>query len=797
MKAWTLACIVVGLGLVLVFSQVSSSGSPGTAPVIPARRDSPTAADTLAASALRHSAYWMVYAPAKTPGRAIRRLALTRFADKLVPNDPQTAWLLAQSHAGQGMMRPAAEATRTYLAAYPDDFARWADWLNYSLAAIGDTAEQRLSFLQKVAEDESIPRAVRAEAESQIGSLYVRQGEKGKAADAWKLALQLDDRSPVALEGRVAASGLAPVERAAALMGLLRANPLDYDSAWDLGWLLGAQGLYEKEVEFCEHGWEVVWRRGDPDTQARFFGDYMDALLDAGQAKKALEKLAPVAQKLGKNLDVRLLQVEAWQMLGDANQAQEVLRELTAAYEKKEAGASISPDFAREVARFYLVMLRRPEAALKYARQAERLAGEDPNVQKVLGAAELAGGDKGLAAAGEARLRKLLQKDAEAAAFLAEHYYASGAKEAGEKALQAGAAVTRRGPAFRRLAAIAGKQGVKLAPAPEQAGVLKVVESFDRRCLEMALAPEKFLRVTIRPVVPRVLPGEPVEVEATLENIGPVDLPLGDGGLVSPVMGLRVTVEGFTDVFTDVPMVIWPAPRYLGSGKAVTARARLDVGRLGDFLATRPLWDLTLKVEGILGPIQKDTNFESWLPTVTIEPAKLVRQDLLEIPDLSGQFDRGSAAAWPQAYQTALGYVVRDMKQGELPARVRAARQVGALLTLVQQIETKRLEAPKNLRGQATKPVLLTMLREVLKDPSPVVRSEMLAALGTAVLDGGILEQIAPAVSDPSPLVRFRAVELIGASGTAGRQTIVDFLVQDPDELVRLMASAFLAKAKE
>ena len=84
------------------------------------------------------------------------------------------------------------------------------------------------------------------------------------------------------------------------------------------------------------------------------------------------------------------------------------------------------------------------------------------------------------------------------------------------------------------------------------------------------------------------------------------------------------------------------------------------------------------------------------------------------------------------------------------------------------------------------------MMVEMLKDPSDVVRAEMIASLGYVDLDKSIIQFLGgPLIEDPSPLVRMRLVELLGASGVPGQKTMVDYFAADGDNLVRLMASAF------
>ena len=292
----------------------------------------------------------------------------------------------------------------------------------------------------------------------------------------------------------------------------------------------------------------------------------------------------------------------------------------------------------------------------------------------------------------------------------------------------------------------------------------------------------------IEPVRAEVAPGEAISVRATLTNTGPVDVVLDEGSLTSPVMSLRVTVAGREAAFTDLPLLSWRAPHSLEPGKSLSAEMRIDLGSLALYLASRPLETVALEVNGLLGPVQLGESFESSVPKVVVPPARIVRRGLIE------SFGLDPAGDWPKTYRLSLGYVVRDMKRGSLRQRLRAARQVGSLLTLVRNVElhTQRLKAGQV--GAVTKPVLLTMLRVVLEDNSPAVRAEMVAALEHVTLDGSILPLLGPVIEHPSPLVRLRVAELMGASGIQANRTVLDYLAQDKDELVRAMAEAFRTK---
>ena len=269
----------------------------------------------------------------------------------------------------------------------------------------------------------------------------------------------------------------------------------------------------------------------------------------------------------------------------------------------------------------------------------------------------------------------------------------------------------------------------------------------------------------------------PVEVSAVLKNTSAIDVPLGEWGLVAPRIGFGVNVPGVKEPFSRLPVASWPAPRYLAAGAAVAVRARLDVGTLEDFLAQRPLEDIVVGVASTLDPLQRGNRVAGLLSGVTVPFASVRRQALVDVAEANDPQKLAQAAG------VLLQHVVYDLKNGDLPARMLAAR---------------RAALPKPVAAALSRPVLLRIVVEALKDPSDVIRAEMIAALGAVDLDDGMVSLLAPLVGDVSPLVRMRLAELLGASGLRGQTTILDhFAKDDPDEMVRKMASAFLSPPKK
>ncbi|HAU39134.1 MAG TPA: hypothetical protein DCX07_15645, partial [Phycisphaerales bacterium] len=103
-----------------------------------------------------------------------------------------------------------------------------------------------------------------------------------------------------------------------------------------------------------------------------------------------------------------------------------------------------------------------------------------------------------------------------------------------------------------------------------------------------------------------------------------------------------------------------------------------------------------------------------------------------------------------------------------------------------------QIEVPAPFARLVDKPVLLAMLKAALADRSPCVRAEALTALQDVSLDAGLLNLVATVVDDRSSLVRFRAAELLGATGSDDHKSVLDYLANDSDEMVRLIAKALL-----
>lgn len=750
----------------------------------------PIRAESLAARSLAASAEALVYAPADTPARAGRLVALAEWSAELDPDHPAVHRLLAGIYESQGRLSDAADAAERALAA--DDAPAYALQLRWLRLAVGalDQADERLALLESVIDGEKsfASDALKAEAQCRRARILLGRGERERGRQAYAAALKLDPYNPDAINGRFALlDDPTPAETVQAFLDLLAGNPLAVRQAWNAAVQLDELGLYEQALTFFDYAREVA-AAGAGGRSDLFVTHHLNALLNAGKADRALELYEDVAKQSPDSTDLQYLLIEAYRAAGRDADADAVVERLGEAYRRKRAGATVSPSFAVELAWFYLTQQDKANTALAFARQAQRSAGDDPVVRRVLGAAELASGQAENVRDGEKRLAGLIEQDIYAAVYLAEHLYEIDRPDEARKALLAGAELGRSGPAWRRLRSLAGTHTVEIPAADGAEAAAEAVDAFDSRRLEMGRAPEEFLAVTLDAPTDAVA-GDALSVRATLTNTGPLDVPLGSWGLIQPSMSLQARTAGQAGrTFTNLPMAIWPAPRTLAPGESVETTVRLDVGTLGRYLTLHALDEAALTVEGVVDPVQSGEAIVSAVEALSPEPAAVSRAGLLA-PAVLTRYGHAVGESPTDQYNLLLALLARkDLTGGDAATRMQASRQVAALLAMASADRRERGAPPTmDLR----RGVLLSILDVALRDDSPVVRAEAVAALEVVKLDEAILTRLGRLVDDPSPLVRFRVVELIGASGTQGRQTIVDYLAGDSNPHVKRMAAAF------
>lgn len=748
----------------------------------------PSEADRLAADSLRHSAMSMIHARWGTQGRAGRLVALAAYAQKLAPGDLRTAWVLSSIYDSRREYTAAEEAVLQQLLADRKDFALGSDYIRVGLAA-GAKPSDREAFLQAIMDSPDWPDPLRAQAAVEQGKAFMFNKLNTQALEMFTLALQLDKLNAEALQGALSMREPRPPleDSVGALTAMLQGSPRTMSLLRGLASVLAVMGLHQQAAPLFDAMWDdavAAAENGRPPADVS--GQYLNSLLDSDRADRAVQVFQPLREHYAQDRAVMFMLVEAYRALGRTDQADQLTQRIIGDMESAASASPLGVSEAAEMAWTYTVYSPRPDQALSYARQ---VADTDPNsavLQRLLGAAEVLSGDPALVEAGRARLEKVRDEDPAAPALLAEYYLGVGDEAAASAAIAEAVRDSYSGWIYRRVRDLAAKRNLTLPPHPSAEAARQIFQQFDPRILDMGRHPEKYLSVTLRALSDPWHVGEALEIEATFTNTGDLPVPLWAGGLIRATMTLEATAPALTqERFNNLPMVIWPAPKYLPPGESVRTVVRIDVGALEYFLARCPLEDVELTVTATLDPIQRGRETVSSVPTVTVAPLTVRRRSLL------GDLDRSDAAQWVSAYRYSLRVIMTDLVRGDLPQRMRAVRQLAELVTLVRDVQLFKTRLPSPLKGAVSKPVLLAMVGKAMQDPSEVVRAEMVAALGQAWLDEEILNVVSPAATDPSPLVRFRLVELLSAAGQGKAEQTIDLLARDADPLVRQMASAF------
>ena len=742
----------------------------------------PPEARKLAADSLCHSALSLGHLPKNQAlGWAPRIRVLLEQAERLWPDHVEVNRQLFELYQHCGEPRRAARAGRRYLMARPDDYAVGVGWIRLCQAGL-DRAEDRISALRDIASERRLDGAIRAAASAELAGIYMRQGLRDEAVKECGRALKLDPSEPEAISIRARlAAGRTEADRLADVLALFRADPASPRSAWAVARTLQALGLYDEALEYYKHADLMARVRVlSANDFAQFVVDYCNAMLDAGKAEAAVVRFEPIARRYrGRLLPLQALMWEAYRTLGKSEPAKTALETMEQTYNRRWADRQrlTGPELA-EIAWFHVVFSPDPARALKVAQEALKKAPDDPFVRRVMGSAELAAGKT---AEGIRRLRPLVANDAFAAVSLVRHFVSADQRGEAQKLVAAAVATgrPRSGMAWRELRRTIEENKLALPAGPDRARLKGILGKEGTSTFEMGKAPEKFLALKLTSVRAKVRPGEPVVVRIELENISAQSVPLGERGVLKPTVFLGVAVKGEASRRWDFPHLLsaeLPAPRYLAPGHGAALSLRVDVGEVERVLMTHPLESLTITVTPMLDPIWLGRKLYSSSPGIKAAPVIIQREPLF---GLSG----GAGAA-----RAALGRIVQDLRRGDLTARMRAARQTAALLAHVRATELGK--ARPLLPGVLNKPVLLSMTGAFLRDGTPLVRAEMLSALGFVPLEEPIIALTAPCVQDASGLVRGRLIELLAGQRTRGHETLLKLYRRDSDRFVRDMAAA-------
>ncbi len=749
--------------------------------------ETPEFVSALAADSLVNSAGSLLTTPG-AQNRGARLVALAEFARELDPRNVDACRVLADVYLIQGDSAGAAEMLRICVDASPSDSGLWMQWMASSLFAL-QTAEDRLEFLDSVVRDETLPRSVRAEATVQYVEVLIGHGQQAEAEGLFANALKLDPYHAGALQGWVEMQGsISVVDSANVMFRTLRGSPLDANVAHDLGVLMGEMGLWRDSLKFFDHAWALAVRdMGIEAIPAIWAAEYANALVDAGQLQRVVDIFTPLLEQYPNSVDILSLLAEANLGLGLEGEAMQLVESIEKVYGIESDGDLTSYDI--EKAMFYLTT--KPNTRLADVHAKAALQNVDAEVreasavlQRILGGAELRAGSVD---SGVARLRRVQGVDIYASVFLAAHHFAAGEIGLGQQAILTGSKVSRSGPAFRRLEAMAREHDVSIPPVAGAAQVSRMALDFNDLYLEIGLHPERFVEVSIVPPERPFAVGEPMVLTMEIRNIGPLAIPIGPGGLFEPVAALQVELTGPWEepkLVTSMALVVWPAPQRLARDQVVRRQVRLDTGRLGALLAAHPLDEISVTVSGIVDPVQRGDDLSGSLANVGMSPVTVTRQSVMKAAD-GGQ-------PGIDAFRDAMSALDAAADADSIRPRAQAARQAGALLALLARIDAGQTDAPPEVPLETMRSRLVQVQLKLMEDDSHYVRAEMVHSLILAGRGDRVLV-LRMGLTDQSPLVRLRTAELLGTLEDQASREMLFKLADDLNPLVAEMATIFLS----
>jgi len=711
----------------------------------------------------------------------LERAALLAQLAVQVDRNCSAAWrVLAETAQRQERYSQAADAQKQYLRSLDgSDYEGTVQWIRLSQRTVG-TSEQLEAMLRAVIAHPARSDSIRALALANVAAIEEGRGNFDSARALYARALALDANDESSARGLAGLDGeqAGPLRRAETAMALLRGNPLAIWEAWGLGLLCRTEGLHAQAVTLYGHARAVAKATGQMPSEA-FRVDHLDTLLDAGLARRAAEEFADLAKRDPIDVVAAGRMVTAYRLLGETDRAEQLIRRMHEVYRMTETLGKTDGLVAGELAWFYLIYRDRPLTAAKWAEVAQATAVPSPLGRRVWAMTRLASADEGRRKEARAALEASRESDLYANVILADDAFARSDRAAGGRYLAAAVKAVRTGPTWREAVAVAKRHNASLPPMSPAAGKLteRLAAFLGEGYLQMGRHIERHLTVKLEPVPAGEGAPSPPAVRVVVTNVGELPVPLGQWGLMTPRLMLNVKMRVRSEaVATQAVPVVLPAPRYLLPGRSLRKEVRLDIGRVGDELAYRPLSRAELTVTVVADPVEHRGEFASAVPSVPIEPVRIVRESMVEIQD-------------PDVYYDVLKGLVRHLLGADRTQAMRAAEATVSLLALVEKVKAGRTLPAGKLSRHLREPELLSMLRHCLQRSPTVVRCRTLLAMRRLKLTKLMVQLTEPSLRDESPWVRALAIERLGAHGRPADLTAaLELADRDGDAFVRTMA---------
>lgn len=677
-----------------------------------------------------------------------------------------------------GRTADAAEALAAYAAREPDDLAARAQVVDTVLAG-RQTSEGRQAFLEDALGRPGLPDEIASDLHRRLAELFAQRRQLDAANRHVERALELVPLNVAArrLQWELAADADAPAQRVRLALRLIEANPTQVNLVWELAGLLDDLSLHDAAIEWYRYAIDVHTASTGQAPGADYLMDLAACQLDAGRTQPAFDTAGEAIAAEPDSIPARLLMVEICRRLGREDLAQGQIRAIGEHYDAALDTLRTNRDFdaAAQAAWFYARYQPMPKRAMELATLAMSAPAPDATAKIAYGFAAV---DHQQYDDAVKVLAPLAADNPWAAIALAQAYFATQRPAQAIATLRDAARLRHSGVAYRQIAEMLAVHGQKPPPMPDRSDELQILNAFDRAVLGFAREPKQYVSFSATFTDDRYVLTQPVRVRFEMSNIGPFAVTCGPGMMVSPTVVLSAVTAGdrmrqwpgFMSVSMNRCSVLPP-------GRSIVVEQTLDVGPLRRLLHGTPQVAQQIALSATLDAVMVGDG--KWVPALGGQTAPTVRaRRVAFVPD-AGRLDR----------------VLELSASGSVGQRAAAAGMLACLLAERQHIAAGRLRySTRPLDASTVQQALLA----ALDDPHWYVRTRTVEGLRRIRLDASWFERLAGVFGDPHWLVRLMGVLLMAEQqGSTFARPAATFADNDPDELVRQLAKAYLARWRQ
>lgn len=768
----------------------ATTQSPSTQPdSSPQSQPSASAAAVVTAAEMQELAEYLIHTArdyGHEQGRAAPRkatlhvLALMKAAAELDPTNADARLWQFDLFGRMGFDADARQALRDYIRLAPDDESARLQDLSLTLETL-QNAEARAAYLVEQLKRADLPDSLRSDIHRRLAEYFHERNDRDQAARQIERALRY---MPLNLPARQLAyevfSQSEPLlQRVELALQLLRINPSQTQTLWDLAKLLDEHALHRQAQEWYQRALDVHNRATSEPPPPEFWMDRAASYLGARQygdafraIQTALERHPELARGYLWKAYIAQQAAEA-DVPGMAEAAKVALEEVAprydAAYEK--AVAAKDANAAAEIAWYFAYVRGNSAQALQITDIAMTARRPSVATRRARAFALLL---VGRVQEAQALLEPIADTDQMAALGLGRALLSQDRRNDAIKVLTSAARRRYSGIAYDQIRDLLRTLAVAAPRPPSEPRVEQALQAFDRRLFDFHVHPGDTLQLTLLLAEDPPPPCGPIRLRVRLTHLGKPDsfaVTLGDGLMVRPRVLISAELDGRANAaFAAVTEVLLNRKPILAPGESVEVSVTADVGPLREELLRSAGRARTISFSGLLDPIRTTTGYTAGLASVYSLPLRIERPALPSDAEGVAQMVAATKAADPFE-------------------RIDAAQAIGALLAgddrVIRPSDRSRALYESGARG--------ALVEMAQSDPNWVVSCFAIDALSWGAPNPARLNAaLSQRLTDPQPVVRLMTARLLNEVQPAElARTTAEMAAHDPSQSVRLLALSY------